>query len=298
MQEIVLRPNIGRVLVSYLFFLVIISLVSITFLLVDVIMYLLIMSIFILVFIYLIGIEVSRRYTLKEKCIEENFKFISKSTKVIPYKQITDISSNKTWIADSIFSTGSIYLSTSGSEGVNFSLSFIKNYQNIYETISQKLNLSKSIEIHENGEIVGTHQKLVESKLEDRIRPSASIATIMHALPTAAIWFYAVNIFFIVPTVIQLLFIYSTKKKEYFDFYTDKIEYYEGFLSKNKKTLSYERITDIVENRSLFDRIFGVSKIQIQTAGSSMPAITISYVTQGESIVQTLKEVLKKHGKN
>ncbi len=298
MQEIVLKPNLGRTLINFIPFSLILLFLSLILLFFNIILGSLVISIIILGTIYFIGVDVSRKYVLKEKSIEENFIFFSKSTKTIPYKQITDISSNKTWILDSIFSTGSLFISTSGSEGADFRFSYIKNHQEIYNELSQRLNYSKSIEIQENGEILGSHQNMRENKLENRVKPSAGIAVIMHMIPTACLWIYAVKFFFFIPTLIQLIFIYFSFKKMYFDFYSDKIDYYDGFLNKNKKSLSYERITDIIETRNLFDRIFGVSKISVQTAGSSTPAIMIRYVKNGEKIVLSLKEVLKKHGIN
>ena len=78
------------------------------------------------------------------------------------------------------------------------------------------------------------------------------------------------------------------------------MEYYDGFFTFNKKTVPYERITDINLNKSLFDRIFGVGTIKINTAGSSLISeINIRYIRNPENIFEEInREVKKESGRN
>lgn len=311
MSTIFIKPNSCRIVIIHIWPIIFTSILMIGVSLFNEIsqyfIVIVVILFFVLVFyVYQLGMFLSLKYRITEKSLIEEFKFITQGEKVIPFSEITDIGFSKIWILDSLFKTGSLSVSTSGSGGHDGVLLYINKSDEMYELLNSKLKLSKSIDLNNSGEMLGSHQKIEKSDLEERIQPSAGIATIITFLPGIIFWFYVVGnivenmaiILAPIITLFQSIFVYFSYKKMYFDFYNDKIEYYDGFLNKNKKTLSYQRITDIVHNKNIIDRFFNVSRIYIQTAGSSIPEISILFVKNGESIVVKLKEVLKKHGNN
>jgi uncharacterized membrane protein YdbT with pleckstrin-like domain len=49
----------------------------------------------------------------------------------------------------------------------------------------------------------------------------------------------------------------------------DRVTIYKGILTKQQQNIPYRAITDFVLRRSLYDRLFGIGAIRIQTAGQS-----------------------------
>ncbi|MDA3855940.1 MAG: PH domain-containing protein [Candidatus Woesearchaeota archaeon] len=272
-------------------------------------------------FVNSIGKVRNTTYFINKKFITRNKKFISEIQEDIPIGQITNVDYRISFFLDKLFGTGSIAVYTSGSNSADINISGIKDVVKIYEGINNLLKLNKSIELNAEGEVRGTHQKIEESKLVERIKPSAGIATAFSVFSTfisfimfgvyvlidSRIALYSsypiLSIFMVLVVSIIWLFIapfftYKAYKKKYYDFYTDKLEYYDGFFNLHKATIPLERITNISLHKGLIEMIVGVSRIDIETAGSSGAEIKISYVKNGEAIIANLKEVLKKHGRN
>jgi hypothetical protein len=50
-------------------------------------------------------------------------------------------------------------------------------------------------------------------------------------------------------------------------FFASKAEFYEGFLAISQRNVRYEKITDYVLHKSIWDRMFGTGTIKLVTAG-------------------------------
>lgn len=74
-----------------------------------------------------------------------------------------------------------------------------------------------------------------------------------------------------------------------------KIEYVEGFLTKEKRFVSFGRITDIALRQTIIERWYNVGTIYISTAGSSGYELVMLYVDKHEELYDTLKGLLDKH---
>ena len=48
-----------------------------------------------------------------------------------------------------------------------------------------------------------------------------------------------------------------------------RITVYKGILTKVEKNIPYRAVTDFILERSLFDRLFGIGTVKVQTAGQS-----------------------------
>ncbi len=61
-------------------------------------------------------------------------------------------------------------------------------------------------------------------------------------------------------------------------FFASKAEFYEGFLAISQRNVRYEKITDYVLHKSVWDRMFGTGTIKLITAGhEGAPAYYGSY---------------------
>ena len=79
-----------------------------------------------------------------------------------------------------------------------------------------------------------------------------------------------------------------------YSIYTDRIEWYEGFFTLNKKTTYLKKVTDLLSQRGILDRIFGTGTIAVKTAGSFRPEIIISYIRDTDEVYKTISELWKK----
>ncbi len=79
----------------------------------------------------------------------------------------------------------------------------------------------------------------------------------------------SVIILFSVIMFIVFLFKRASLRRTEYKFYSNKVEYYEGFLVKNRKTINYDRITNIGQRKGIIEGLFGLGTVFIDTAGSS-----------------------------
>lgn len=256
-------------------------------------------------FANLIGFALTTKYTITENYISTKTTFIDEIVEDIPIKQITNIDYTISWFLDKIFNTGSIAIYTSGSAGADMYIYGINSVTQFYDNIKYKIDSFRRDILDQK-----------ESKLVKTVKPNITIATLLTTIGifvgyifiliyisisfgSLIVEYIGLVIFFIIFLLfITAIFTLMAYKKKKYDFYTDKLEYYDGFLTFHKVSVPLERITNIDLIISLFDRIFGVSKIKIETAGSEASEIHINYVLNGEKIVSELKEVLKENGRN
>ncbi len=102
-------------------------------------------------------------------------------------------------------------------------------------------------------------------------------------------------IFFILLSGIPIFFFYMNLTNTEYRFFNDRIEYYEGWLTINRHTISYEKVTDIVMRKSIWDRLFNTATIGIVTAGTFSGSVYLPYLNEPERIYHFLqKPTIKK----
>lgn len=253
-----------------------------------------------------IGAARNTQYKISNDFIARKKVFISVNQDDVPVSQITNVDYNVSWFLDRIFNTGSVLVYTSGSGGAELSVYGVKDYMKVYDEISDLIDSQK--------EVFALKTKTEYVKKESThfltIKPASGVGTLISLLsftPFYILFFYftfyilSFFVFLILISVLVLIlgiWINGNLRKTEFNFYSDKLIFYQGFLSLNKSTVPYERITNINLTNSFLNRIFGVSTILVETSGSVISNININYVENGDDIIKQLKEVLKEHGRN
>ncbi len=105
--------------------------------------------------------------------------------------------------------------------------------------------------------------------------------------------------------VLMLLFLFlrlmNLNARRYV-FYKAKAEFYEGFLNIVQRTVQYNKITDCVLTKSVWDRLFGTGTIRLITAGhmagyqGSYAAnlgggLVLQYISNPDQIYQKLQKM-------
>jgi uncharacterized membrane protein YdbT with pleckstrin-like domain len=86
-------------------------------------------------------------------------------------------------------------------------------------------------------------------------------------------------------------------------FYDKEATFYEGFLSIMERTVPYEKITDFVFYRSVWDRLAGTGTIRLVTAGHGYGAsgrgfgggTMMQYLPDAEENYRRLEAIIKKN---
>lgn len=86
----------------------------------------------------------------------------------------------------------------------------------------------------------------------------------------------------------------NLRAREY-RFFKDRAEFYEGFLNINRKVVRYDRVTDVTYRRSVWERIWGVGSILLNTAGSYYRELRIGYIENSDEIYEKVQGLLKKY---
>jgi uncharacterized membrane protein YdbT with pleckstrin-like domain len=107
-------------------------------------------------------------------------------------------------------------------------------------------------------------------------------------------------IIFIIFTIISYFLQILSLKKTIFNFYSDRIEYFEGFLVKNKKTLYYDRITNVGQQEGILERMFGLGSVYFDTAGSSAKGheLMLSYLEESDKYYDYFINKMKSKDRN
>ena len=105
----------------------------------------------------------------------------------------------------------------------------------------------------------------------------------------------AVTLFFVI-LFIAFLFKRASLRKTEYKFYSNRVEYYEGFLVKNRKTINYDRITNIGQRKGIIEGWYGLGTIFIDTAGSSPKGheLSISYLENPDRVYDWITKVISK----
>jgi len=77
----------------------------------------------------------------------------------------------------------------------------------------------------------------------------------------------------------------------------DRVTIHKGILTKTHQNIPYRSVTDFIMQRSLYDRILGISSIRIQTAGQSQSATgyegNMAGLIEYEKVHNQLREKLR-----
>ena len=103
--------------------------------------------------------------------------------------------------------------------------------------------------------------------------------------------------FLVVMFLVFLLKSASLRRTEY-KFYSDKLEYYEGFLVKNKKIISYDRISYVGQRKRIIEGRFGLGTVFIESAGSSPRGheLEMRYLENPDEIYNWISKIIAKKG--
>lgn len=271
-----------------------------------------------------LGLIKNTKYKVDHKFITVKAKFMWEYQVDIPISQITNIDYTVGFFWDKIFSTGTIKIYTAGTGGADLYLNYIENVESVYDKLNDLLKLNKSMKIEKDGnENIFAKHRGDNDKLIQRVKPNAVFATVVITFFSFLFLFFIISFFvtilynlkliidtnlyiyiiisillFLIFLMISIVITYKIYKRKYFDFYEDKLEYYDGFLTLNKSTVPFERITNIEFSQTLFERIFEFYTINVSTAGTIGNEIKINWVKEGDRITKILKEVLNKDGRN
>ncbi|MFP4401714.1 MAG: PH domain-containing protein [Candidatus Nanoarchaeia archaeon] len=268
-------------------------------------------------------------YIITPQHIKYSYSFLAKTIVTIPTTQITDVQSRVGFFLDKLFGVGTLQLFTSGSSGADISLKHISNIDEIYTFInkhSKAKDESEQIQNYSNTESNTTTQRDQSSQqsknIELEIKPNVKIAMLSSFIGVAIFALFALPIgglsligsiisgatgaivslliiFLILGAIIllSLYFQYKYYSNIVYRFYNSQIEYFDGFLTVQKHTVSYQRITNSSYSQTFIDRVLGVSTIIIETAGSSSN-LTIKYINNGEEINNKIQSILQSKGVN
>ena len=81
-------------------------------------------------------------------------------------------------------------------------------------------------------------------------------------------------------------------------FFKNKAEFYEGFLNIVQRTVSYQKVTDCVLTKSVWDRMFGTGTIRLVTAGHEGRVgggIAIQFVENPNQVYKEVQKLLGMH---
>ena len=105
---------------------------------------------------------------------------------------------------------------------------------------------------------------------------------------------------------IMIFFRFMNLQARKYIFYQEKAEFYEGFLNIVQRTVNYNKVTDSILNKSVWDRLFGTGTIQLVTAGHTASpgfygkgffggGVIMQYIKNPDETYAKVQKLLKKH---
>lgn len=119
------------------------------------------------------------------------------------------------------------------------------------------------------------------------------------AVMAGAVWFLvdAVDIslgwmvFGVLTFGFSILAVGNLQSRKY-HFHGDYVEVHEGFLNVTQNNVPYNRVTDVGFTKSVWQRLFDVGTVHLNTAGSDQQEISISHVENPESVYEEIKSLI------
>jgi membrane protein YdbS with pleckstrin-like domain len=286
--------------------------------------------VYLIAFLFLYSTAKKTLYGFTSEGISYSEGFLTINKKTIPYDRITDMNFVKRFPVDHIFNTGTIQFSSAGG-GSGIRLKFIDNAESVFDDIrnvvkgftvkgqmeepvanpASQPSLVTADSQSEAYEIRPLTKPTVVKKLASMglvmlfvFAPMFIIAILFSAnaslkgnMPTFWLFVGGFLSIVILSMLIQLYFEYKNIKAKKYQFFADRVEYEEGFLTIRKMTIQYRRITDVSYSKGWFwDKIFDVSSIVLNTAGSSGHEMVMRDIPNAEQHYDHLKDLIKKIG--
>jgi len=275
-----------------------------------------------LVFIYNLLTFKRTEYQFFKDRVEYCEGFFTKIRKSMPYDKINNFSLQVTWFIDTIFRTGTIVLSTASGHQVKRIGMFIgrdafgRRNNGADAMTGQGVLFIRYLDAPE--QVFRTLQHLL-TKTKDMepdlvVRPNVlahTASSVLGSLLGALIlmfYIFRIGIFtkpifaglvLAVITGFSLLILYLNARKTQYLFYSDRLEYYEGFMTKERKIIPYQKITDITQKRTWFiDNIFRTGTILITTAGGiAGHDVALDHINQSDAILTHLHSLIDRYMK-
>lgn len=119
-------------------------------------------------------------------------------------------------------------------------------------------------------------------------------------------WARSMMLGFSVGIIVMVLLVFLTLmnlRARRYVFYKDKAEFYEGFLTIVQRTVNYNKVTDCMLRKTVWDRMFGTGTIRLITAGhlggqgevAIGGGLMVQYIEHPDDIFQKVQKLL--HGK-
>jgi len=101
---------------------------------------------------------------------------------------------------------------------------------------------------------------------------------------------------YFIAIIINFFLLKNSLNNTEYKFYSNRVEYYEGFLVKNRKTINYDRISNISQKRGILERMFGLGTIYLDTPGSSNLGheLAMSYLENYDNVYDWINEITQK----
>jgi uncharacterized membrane protein YdbT with pleckstrin-like domain len=128
-------------------------------------------------------------------------------------------------------------------------------------------------------------------KREFSISPRFQAASLLLCI-VAAISILFFNIFMAIFVFLMgLLYWYYLKKAKHYGFTNKRIILVDSFIGETVTSIDYHQITDIEITQSAFDQAAKWGTLTINTAGTHVPEVNISFIENPQGIKQNLDEI-------
>lgn len=93
--------------------------------------------------------------------------------------------------------------------------------------------------------------------------------------------------------LLDALYWWYLKTAKHYAFTDKRIILVESFINKNIMSIYYDKITDIQVDQNVFDQLGGWGTIVLNTAGTHVPQIYLSFTDDPYSIKKTLDQIVQ-----
>ncbi|MBS3170031.1 PH domain-containing protein [Candidatus Woesearchaeota archaeon] len=128
-----------------------------------------------------------------------------------------------------------------------------------------------------------------------------AVPTVVYTMGIGSAVFAGILIFVVIIGLTVFFRLMNLRARRYL-FFKNKAEFYEGFLNIIQHTVSYQKVTDCVLTKSVWDRMFGTGTIRLVTAGhesrgrySVGGGIAIQFVENPNQVYKELQKLLGMH---
>jgi len=123
--------------------------------------------------------------------------------------------------------------------------------------------------------------------------------TILSAIVAGLAWLFVARVdaslakllFVAGAVLLSVLGVGNLRTQEY-HFYDDHVAIHTGFLNVTRENVPYSRVTDVGLTESVWQRLFGVGTVTVDTAGSDGTAIRLSHVKRPETVYDAVQSLI------